>query len=80
VSLTPDGGISSQGTVYDALNNADTFMGETDRDTERIGSAEDDADPIKPDGGVSKTDGKLILAEEVAEGHISWSARMHLYL
>jgi hypothetical protein len=80
VSLTRDGRIHSQGTLSDALNTAGALVVEANRDAERIESGADEVAPVHPEGHAKNSDGKLILAEEVAEGRLSWSACMyHLF-
>ncbi|KAJ1309694.1 hypothetical protein OPQ81_006459 [Rhizoctonia solani] len=79
VSLGNDGRIASQGGIDEAfrLNSKLKAEAEKDRELERKGDQViDDSNPVdeKDDGNAKKSDGKLMIAEEVAEGHIGWSA------
>jgi hypothetical protein len=74
VSLGIDGRVLSQGGVSDALANDRTFAIEISHDEEIIERAESEIDLSKL-GETKQSDGKLILKEEVEEGHVSWSAR-----
>lgn len=76
VSLSSDGQIASQGSVSDALAKNKTLAHEVEEDIQLIEKSEADVDeetsvppPEKP-----KPSGKLVMAEEVAVGHVSWSA------
>ncbi|KZT29509.1 P-loop containing nucleoside triphosphate hydrolase protein [Neolentinus lepideus HHB14362 ss-1] len=84
VSIGTDGRILSQGTVSDALAKNHKLSKEVAQEEKamekvesEIDSAEEDAG--KPDDGTKKDAGKLVVAEEVAVGHVSWSA-VKLYL
>ena len=80
ISLS-DGHIVSQGSVSDALKKDSKLAEEYKHDEEamELDEAEDDtadspdpADPAKP--AKSGKDGKLVVAEEIAVGHVSWQA------
>lgn len=78
VSLDTDGRIKSQGTVSDALKRNRALQKEfkyeqdtSKRDTEQVDNAGRDK-ANEPDNQGS--DGKLIIAEEMAEGHVGWPA------
>jgi hypothetical protein len=74
VSLGRDGRIASRGSVADALKKDKTLAKEVAegaraiKDGEKVIDAEELNETAKP------ADGKLILAEEIAEGHVSWDA------
>jgi hypothetical protein len=74
VSLGRDGRIASRGSVADALKKDKTLAKEVAegaraiKDDEKVIDAEELNETAKP------ADGKLILAEEIAEGHVSWDA------
>lgn len=78
VSLGSDGQILSQGTMSDALAKNSKLREEAKQELEAEEKAVQDVDvpaldedePKKED----KKDGKLVLEEETAEGHISWQS------
>ncbi|TDL28857.1 P-loop containing nucleoside triphosphate hydrolase protein [Rickenella mellea] len=79
VSMGRDGRVASRGTVEDALAKSKRLVKETAQENEAIEKAEEDIDPKEPDAKAKKSDGKLTVAEEIAEGHVSWNA-LKLYL
>ena len=73
VSLGQDGRILSQGTLSEALKCNKELREEVKAEREEVSKADeiiDDAPPEIPGG----KGGKLIVKEEIAEGHVSWSA------
>ncbi|KAH8978585.1 hypothetical protein EDB92DRAFT_2119177 [Lactarius akahatsu] len=74
VSLGKDGRIASRGSVSDALKKDKTLAKELAESTRTIKDDENKIDSQEPDETVKQADGKLILAEEIAEGHVSWDA------
>ncbi|KAH9059060.1 hypothetical protein EDB87DRAFT_1675205 [Lactarius vividus] len=74
VSLGKDGRIVSQGSVSDALKNDKTLAKELAEDARAIKDEEKKIDSEEHDRTANSADGKLILAEEVAEGNVSWDA------
>ncbi|KAH8986104.1 hypothetical protein EDB92DRAFT_1818416 [Lactarius akahatsu] len=74
VSLGKDGRIASRGSVSDAIKKDKTLAKELAEDTRVIKDDENKIDSQEPDETVKQADGKLILAEEIAEGHVSWDA------
>ncbi|KAH9019330.1 hypothetical protein EDB83DRAFT_2508434 [Lactarius deliciosus] len=74
VSLGKDGRIASRGSVSDALKKDKTLAKELAEGTRVIKDDENKIDSQEPDETVKQADGKLILAEEIAEGHVSWDA------
>lgn len=76
VSLGSDGHIASQGSVAETLLKDDEAEKELEESQDAIKKAaqaeeiEGNLDEAKP-----KSDGKLVVAEEIAEGHVSWAAR-----
>lgn len=78
VSIGSDGKILSQGTVSDALAKDQTLSLEVAEEEKNIEKAEDEIDPTedaaKPTDDSKKDAGKLVVAEEIAVGHVSWSA------
>ena len=77
VSIGKDGRILSQGSVSDALAKDHTFAIEVNRDQQVLEKAEENVDPSAPKD--DKSDGKLIIAEEIEEGHVSWAACAYLF-
>jgi hypothetical protein len=73
VSLGQDGRIVSRGSVSDALKKDKTLAKVLAESTRTVKNYEK-IDSKEPDGTAKPTDGKLILAEEVAEGNVSWDA------
>ncbi|KAI9434147.1 hypothetical protein H4582DRAFT_2112597 [Lactarius indigo] len=74
VSLGKDGRIASRGSVSDALKKDKALAKELSRGTRAIKDNEEKIDSVKPDETVGSADGKLILAEEISEGDVSWDA------
>ncbi|KAI0918391.1 hypothetical protein AcV5_002391 [Taiwanofungus camphoratus] len=72
VSLGTDGRISSQGGLSNALAKDDKLAAAMAEESKEIEKAEEEVDQIIPD--VKQADGKLIVAEEISEGHVSWQA------
>ncbi|TFK46964.1 multidrug resistance-associated ABC transporter [Heliocybe sulcata] len=84
VSVGTDGRILSQGSVSDALAKDHQLSKEVAQEEKAMEKAEDEIDGQeeagdKPAEEAKKDAGKLIVAEEIAEGHVSWSA-VKLYL
>ncbi|KAI0638608.1 multidrug resistance-associated ABC transporter [Trametes polyzona] len=81
VSLGTDGRIASQGTLSKVLAKDKKLLEELAEEREELKKAENEVDHVEPDDEAApqKADGKLVVAEEIAEGHISWPA-LRLYL
>lgn len=64
----------SQGSISTALKVNEELSAEVQNEIEELELAEEavdaetSADPVKPGAG------KLIVAEEISEGHVSWAA------
>jgi hypothetical protein len=72
VSISTDGVVIAQGTVQEVLGADEAISKVVQEDKEMIEMATEEVDkPAAP-----KTDGKLIVAEELDEGHVSWKAGM----
>ena len=85
VSLGSDGRILSQGTLSKALAKNKKLANEMKEETDELKKAEGEIDFEEPTTDTEtdvkpKSDGKLIVAEEVAEGHVGWPARTFLIL
>lgn len=74
VSLGVDGRIASRGSVSDALAKDKKLAKKLVEGARAIKEDEKRIDPEEPNATAKQADGKLILAEEVAEGHVSWDA------
>jgi len=81
VSLSSDGRIATRGTIEEALKKNKKLMTETTESQEIAEKAEEDVDAIDPAQKVADNtnSSKLVVAEEVALGHISWRA-LKIYL
>jgi hypothetical protein len=76
VSLGSDGQILSQGSVSDAIAKDKQLKAEIAEEKKAMQKAENEVDPEEDlDVVAEKKDGKLIVAEEIAEGHVGWPAR-----
>ncbi|KIK71390.1 hypothetical protein GYMLUDRAFT_254610 [Collybiopsis luxurians FD-317 M1] len=73
-----EGRIESQGTVSEALGKDPALADEERKEQQAIKKAGEEVDE-HPAAAESKSDGKLIVAEEIMEGHVSWSA-VKMYL
>ncbi|KAL6299635.1 multidrug resistance-associated ABC transporter [Sparassis latifolia] len=74
VSLGTDGRILSQGSLSKALEANKKLSAEVVEEIEEIEKAEHEVDqPPNPDIPAN-ADGKLIVAEEISEGHVEWPA------
>ena len=73
VSLGLDGRIVSQGTLAEALSHDSKLLAEVAEENE----IEEKAGIIDPpeEGKTVPKEGKLVVAEEVALGRVSWPAR-----
>ncbi|KAF9555324.1 multidrug resistance-associated ABC transporter [Agrocybe pediades] len=77
VTVGIDGRVKSQGKELSAAlkhNPALKQEAEFDQEATEIGQAELDLPPTKP----AEQDGKLVIAEEIAEGHVTWKSFMLL--
>lgn len=79
VSLDMSGQIASQGSLNDALSKNERLLEEVMQEQETLEKEETTVDTPDAEKDVAaKKSGKLVLAEEVAIGHVSWDA-MKLY-
>jgi ABC-type multidrug transport system ATPase subunit len=72
VSMGVDGHIHSHGSIAEALATDEILVEELSKDQEVLDKKTDEIDA--PPAGEKKPDGKLIVAEEVEEGHVSWDS------
>ncbi|KAF7369381.1 ATP-binding cassette transporter [Mycena venus] len=71
VSMGIDGHIHSHGSISEALATDEILAEELSKDQEVLDKKTDEIDaPLI----IVKADGKLIVAEEVKEGHVSWDS------
>ena len=73
VALGNDGRIVSQGSLERALKEDSELLEELKADEELIENAEDGMDNIQVNHQ-AKQDGKLVVSEEIGEGHVGWNA------
>jgi hypothetical protein len=79
ISLGTDGRIVSQGSIDEAYRSNPKLKAEAEKDEELERKGDqvvDDSNPAdkKDDTNAKKSDGKLMVAEEVAEGRVGWPA------
>ncbi|KAJ7187879.1 hypothetical protein C8R46DRAFT_1157119 [Mycena filopes] len=74
VSLGLDGRVRSQGSIADALAKDEVLAKEVSKDQEILDAAEKEVDSPPAADEPKKKDGKLIVAEEIALGRVSWTA------
>ncbi|KAF9243741.1 P-loop containing nucleoside triphosphate hydrolase protein [Melanogaster broomeanus] len=84
ISLSSGGRIVNQGTISEAIATDKTFAAEIAKEQETLKKDEETVDNAEPatearDKAKDKADGKLVMAEEILEGHVSWQA-FKLYL
>lgn len=80
ISLGSDGRVVSQGSIADALRLNSKLRAEVEREEELERKAEeavDENNPIQLEGALvnaKQSDGKLVVAEEIAVGRVRWPA------
>ena len=75
VDVGPDGRILSQGSLENALAHDSKLLKEVEQETEELQKAEQEIDGEKTEDANSPSSaGKLVVAEEVAVGHVGWRA------
>ncbi|OCH87314.1 P-loop containing nucleoside triphosphate hydrolase protein [Obba rivulosa] len=80
VALSSDGRIASQGSFANVLTNDARLSTQIMEESKEIEKVEQEIDATHMDTSAKESkDGKLVLEEDIAEGHVSWSA-MKLYL
>ncbi|KAF9458727.1 P-loop containing nucleoside triphosphate hydrolase protein [Collybia nuda] len=73
VAMGLDGRVTSQGSIFEALSKDKNLVREVTKEEEVLHKVDDEIDTLAPNNE-PKTDGKLIMAEEMEEGHVSWGA------
>ncbi|KAF4617819.1 hypothetical protein D9613_006245 [Agrocybe pediades] len=80
VSLGIDGRVKSQGTEVDSIIQHDSqLVAELEQDKKAIEASKQEVEGAETQGAKAQSDGKLVVAEEIATGHISWKT-MNLLL
>jgi ABC-type glutathione transport system ATPase component len=80
VALGTDGRVTSQGSVADALKHDKRLRAALEKEKVVEEKAEEVIDEQAPaDDNKKKSDGKLVVAEEIAEGHVRWPASEFAY-
>jgi hypothetical protein len=74
VALGIDGRVLSQGSMSDALMQDTNLVQEVMDDKQAMDKAADEIDATNSKNETAKGDGKLTVAEEIQEGHVSWQA------
>lgn len=73
ISMGVDGHIHSHGSIAEALATDEVLAEELSKDQDVLDKKVDEIDTA-PVEEKKAPDGKLIVAEEVEEGHVSWDA------
>ncbi|KAH8120523.1 hypothetical protein DFH11DRAFT_1560461 [Phellopilus nigrolimitatus] len=79
LSMGTDGRVASQGSVAEAIIYNKEMQAEVADSKEANKKAKEASTAEDKDEESKKKDGKLVVAEEIAEGHVSWPA-VKLYL
>lgn len=75
ISLGPNGSVSSQETVSEALRNNPVLLAEVEEALKILEKEEDVIDgEEKASAKQDKPKGQLIAKEEIAEGRVGWDA------
>ena len=74
VSLGQDGRVASYDSVSDALRKDRILAKELSEVPRAIDDDDKEIDAEGPDEVAKAADGKLILAEEIVEGNVSWDS------
>ena len=73
LSLGSDGRVATQGTVEEVIAKDKEMQVEVAKSQEENLKEEEVID-LAAEAAPKKSDGKLVVAEEIALGHVSWSA------
>jgi len=74
VSLGIDGRVLSQGSVSAAVAQNKRLAEEIMKEKNAMQKTTDEIDSANPKQDTAKVDGKLTVAEQIQEGHVSWQA------
>lgn len=73
-----DGRVASRASIEDALAKNKVLSREVAEEVNMIEKGEDDIDAKQLDDVAKAAAGKLVVEEEIHEGHVSWAAREHV--
>ncbi|PSR80691.1 hypothetical protein PHLCEN_2v6607 [Hermanssonia centrifuga] len=79
VCLSVDGGVLSTGSLSSALAKDEKLSAEIAKESKTLEKADGGINMSKPDVDCPKTSGKLVVAEEIAVGHVGWTALKLLF-
>ena len=77
VDVGSDGRILSQGSLSSALSKDSKLLKELEEEQQELEKAEQEIDPSEETEKLAEakqSSGKLIVAEEIEEGHVGWDA------
>ena len=75
VDVGSDGRILSQGTLENALAHDSSLLKDVEHEAEELQKADQEIDGEKEeDVNAQSSAGKLVVAEEIEEGHVGWRA------
>jgi hypothetical protein len=75
VTFGANGRVKSQGSIAELTKPSGALASQIRKDQKALDKVEQEVDtPAAPENPVSKADGKLIVAEEIQEGHVSTTA------
>ncbi len=73
VDVGSDGRILSQGTLENALAHDSQLLKDVEHEAEELQKADQEIDGEKvEDANIQSSAGKLVVAEEIEEGHVGW--------
>ena len=76
VDVGSDGRILSQGSLENALEHDSKLLKDVEHEVEELQKADQEVDGEKDeDVNAPSSAGKLVVAEEIEEGHVGWRAR-----
>ncbi len=75
VCLSVDGGVLSTGSLSSALAKDEKLSAEIAKESKALEKGDSDINMSKPDVDGPKASGKLVVEEEIAVGHVGWTAR-----
>jgi hypothetical protein len=73
VAIGLDGRVSNRGSINDALLNNSLLEAKISEEEHVLSKVDGEVDH-PPSAEEQRSDGKLIVAEEVEQGHISWAS------
>lgn len=74
VAITSNGRVAIHATVSEAVKEDRKLAKEIRKEQETARKVEEEIDIAPVDNTEPQSDGKLIVAEEIEEGHVSWTA------